>query len=332
MSDPRHCRVLVVDDDPAILHATSRVLTQAGYAVRSAASGEAAWQAVCEQPTDLVLLDRQLPDVDGIDICHRIKGSAALTGTLVIMLSGHYTGGEEQAAGLDAGADGYITRPIENRELLARVDAYARLQQVQAESRRLQLEAEQQQEILISVLEDAQTAAEEQRTLIDALPDVVMRFDRNGRHRFVSANVATVMDRPAATFIGKTPRELGYPEAMCAFLEAKITAVFSSGQSQESEIELATPHGRRTFNWCLMPDLDAQSQVRSVLSLARDITERKTAEVERAAQLDELRRWQQVTLGREGRILSVKKEINDLLAEHGQPPRYPSTLDEGAPK
>jgi hypothetical protein len=51
--------------------------------------------------------------------------------------------------------------------------------------------------------------------------------------------------------------------------------------------------------------------------------------VELAKQLDELRRWQQVTLGRESRILSMKKEINELLATHGQPPRYPSAADEG---
>jgi len=60
--------------------------------------------------------------------------------------------------------------------------------------------------------------------------------------------------------------------------------------------------------------------------------ERKRAKVKMAEQLEELRRWQQATLGREGRILSVKKEINDLLVAQGLPPRYPSALDEGAQK
>ena len=91
MIETRDCCILVVDDDPAILHASSRVLTQAGYDVRSAASGETAWQMISEHAPDLVLLDRQLPDVDGIEICRRIKTSAALAGTLVVMLSGHYT-------------------------------------------------------------------------------------------------------------------------------------------------------------------------------------------------------------------------------------------------
>lgn len=60
------------------------------------------------------------------------------------------------------------------------------------------------------------------------------------------------------------------------------------------------------------------------------MAEHKRAEVKMAEQLDELRRWQQVTLGREGRILAIKKEINELLAAQGQPPRYPSAVDEGA--
>jgi len=56
----------------------------------------------------------------------------------------------------------------------------------------------------------------------------------------------------------------------------------------------------------------------------RDISERKKADSHVAAQLDELRRWHDATLGREGRVLELKHEINQLLAQAGQPPRYPS--------
>ena len=58
-----------------------------------------------------------------------------------------------------------------------------------------------------------------------------------------------------------------------------------------------------------------------------DITERKRNEAQLLEQLDELRRWQQATLGREGRVLEMKKEVNHLLAAQGQPPRYPSAAD-----
>jgi len=83
--------------------------------------------------------------------------------------------------------------------------------------------------------------------------------------------------------------------------------------------------------------LEVQRQAAAVaLSLMEDaIAARNQVEVVSATlaeQLDELRRWQQVMFDRESRILSVKKEINDLLADQGQPPRYPSALDEGAEK
>jgi hypothetical protein len=63
------------------------------------------------------------------------------------------------------------------------------------------------------------------------------------------------------------------------------------------------------------------------LSIARDIAERKRAEAQLGEQLDELRRWHQVTLGRETRILDLKREVNELLAQAGRPPRYPSAED-----
>ncbi len=65
--------------------------------------------------------------------------------------------------------------------------------------------------------------------------------------------------------------------------------------------------------------------IRGVLS---DITERKQTEARMEAQNEELRRWHQATLGREGRVLELKKEVNELLAQTGQPPRYPSVLEE----
>lgn len=60
------------------------------------------------------------------------------------------------------------------------------------------------------------------------------------------------------------------------------------------------------------------------LSIARDITERKQAQAHLAEQLEELRRWHTITSGREGRILELKHEVNELLAQSGQPPRYSS--------
>jgi hypothetical protein len=73
---------------------------------------------------------------------------------------------------------------------------------------------------------------------------------------------------------------------------------------------------------------DSQGHPRQFLTVFFDMTERKQAEAKLAEQLDELSRWEAATIGREGRVLELKKEINDLLARAGQPPRYPSAVEE----
>lgn len=120
-------RILITDDDPLALSAAVRALMAAGYEALSATNGEQTLQMVEEYHPDLMLLDVVLPDIEGTEICRRIKADARLADIFVILLSGIRTGSEEQAQGMEDGADGYIARPIANRELLARVQAYLRI-------------------------------------------------------------------------------------------------------------------------------------------------------------------------------------------------------------
>jgi len=119
---------------------------------------------------------------------------------------------------------------------------------------------------------------ERYRAVVDGLPDVVMRFDRDGRHLFVSDNVTHVVDLPAEQFLGKTHGELGFPEAQSRFWEEAIRGVFDSGAPYETEFALEGKQGPVIFNWRLVPELDAQGMVRSVLSFKRDITEHRRSE------------------------------------------------------
>ncbi len=116
------------------------------------------------------------------------------------------------------------------------------------------------------------------RTLIDNIPDVVMRFDRACRHLFVSENVSEVVEMKAAEFIGRTHRELGFSREQCRFWEDALKKVITSGRAFETEFSFEGKKGLSFHNWRLIPELDSGGRVRSVLSISRDISAQRRAE------------------------------------------------------
>lgn len=116
------------------------------------------------------------------------------------------------------------------------------------------------------------------RTLVMGLPDIVMRFDREGRHLFVSDNVHRVTELRPQQFIGKTHAELGFPKDQCVMWEKAIQGVFNERSPFEREFDFAGNAGKIVFNWRLVPELDSQGNVASVLSICRDVTAQRQIE------------------------------------------------------
>lgn len=120
-------KILVVDDDPDVLFATTRAIKSAGYDVANASSCAECRELLTGFRPDLLLLDVMLPDGNGRDLCREIKANPQTAHLFIILLSGVSTSSANQAKGLDDGADGYIARPISNMELKARVNAMVRI-------------------------------------------------------------------------------------------------------------------------------------------------------------------------------------------------------------
>jgi len=147
-------RILVVDDEPALLAATARVLKSAGFDVLEATTGAQCLEIARERRPDLVLLNIVLPDIDGRQVCRELKADPLLESTFVVLASGRRTDAADRVAGLDSGADGYVFRPISNRELLAWIRAFVRISRAEAALRRSNEQAEQRHALSVAAALD----------------------------------------------------------------------------------------------------------------------------------------------------------------------------------
>lgn len=110
--------ILLVEDDPRIAASVRRALTYDGYRVDIASTGPDGLSKLRQGTPDLVILDLMLPEIDGLEICRRVRASGDQV--LILMLTAR-TAITERVEGLDAGADDYLTKPFAHDELLARV-------------------------------------------------------------------------------------------------------------------------------------------------------------------------------------------------------------------
>jgi PAS domain S-box-containing protein len=167
--------ILNVDDNDGARYAKTRILQSAGFRVLEAANGTDALAMVREDDPALVLLDVKLPDINGIEVCRRIKADPDTNGVLVLQTSAALTGRADKVRGLEGGADNYLAAPIEADELIANVNALLRMRRTQDELRE---------------------SEERFRQLTDNIEDVFWMFSvPDGALGYVSPAYATIWGR-----------------------------------------------------------------------------------------------------------------------------------------
>src|SRR5512136_99188 len=122
--------ILVVDDTPASLRLLTELLAKEGYRIRPASDGALALKSVAAKPPDLILLDVSMPDMDGYEVCRRLKADEKSSRIPVIFISS-FGDTQQKVAGFEAGGVDYITKPFETAEVLARVRTHLRLRRVE---------------------------------------------------------------------------------------------------------------------------------------------------------------------------------------------------------
>jgi len=174
MSTP--ARILVVDDTPANIKLLADLLTVKGYSVVTAASGEEGLKKVAETHPDLVLLDVMMPGMNGYEVCRAIRADPA-NGILPVVMVTSLDPTQERIKGLEAGADDFLSKPINQPEILARVKSLLRIKSLYNEVERQKAELH-----------------EWNRTLEQRVADGIAQIERMGRmKRFFSPQVADLI-------------------------------------------------------------------------------------------------------------------------------------------
>ena len=164
-------RILVVDDDAGGRYFKAHILAGHGYRVAEADCGQSGFEQIAADPPDLVLLDVKLPDIDGVEVCRRIK--ASFPHVVVLQTSSALVGAQDRAAALDCGADSYLIEPIEPDELVAVVKALLRMRRAEQELRLLNETLEARVAERAAELDEANRRLEVERANRDRAEEVL---------------------------------------------------------------------------------------------------------------------------------------------------------------
>lgn len=323
---PAPRRLLVVDDEPDNLDLLVRLFERHGCEVHSAVNGRDGLRLATQLKPDLLLLDVKLPDVNGREVCRSIKASPALADVFVALISSIEVSAESRVAGLECGADDYITRPIANKELIARVDALFRIQGALtarrvAEARLAQLNQTLEQRVLERTAElafaneklqaeiAARRASDERfAAFMEHAP--VFAWIKDERFRYVYMNPRTRRFHRLGAEQGKLQTDFDlFPRAHARLIRTQDRLALASGAVSEVMQEAPGQDRENRHIWVLrFPLQDAEGR-RFLGGMAVDVTEKVRAE-------EALRALpHRIIAAQEGERHRVARELHDGVSQ-----------------
>ena len=261
MSEPR-VTILHVDDNEANRYVVTRILQNAGFIVVEAATGTTGLEAVANFQPDLIILDVQLPDISGFEVCRQIKANPETAFIPVLHLSASFVQSQDKAEGLDSGADAYLVQPVEPIELLATLRSLLRIRRAE---------------------EAALSSAREWQTTFDSMNDGVSLVDREGRIMRCNRAMMQLFCKPSHEILGYAHHEL-----MGAELGIGDGACFRRAKETHQRQVLEFQSQQRWFAKTIDPVLDGDGNLTGAVFILSDITERKRAEALLQEQNDRL--------------------------------------------
>jgi PAS domain S-box-containing protein len=253
MPADRKLTILNVDDDESGRYVVTRLLGREGFSVWEAGTGEEALRLATQGP-DLVLLDVNLPDLSGLEVCRRIKQDPGTASIPVLHLSATSISQKQRATGLESGADGYLTHPVDPGLLVATIRALLRAKHAES---------------------CLQAAAQQWLTTFNAISHGVCLLDREGRIEKVNRAFAALLAKEEGELIGRLHSEaFACPQPPEGWPFDRIR---TAQQRESSEIELDD----RWFTITADPVFDEGGSFSGAVCTLIDISEHRKEDQER---------------------------------------------------
>ena len=344
-------KILVIDDTPDNLTSLKAVVADRlpGVGILTALNGPHGIAMARAEDPDVILLDIVMPGMDGYAVCRQLKEDESLQTIPVLFLTALRTDRDSRVKALEVGADGFLTKPFDELELIAQIRAMAKIKAASLAQRHdmeyleglvaeRTLELRKNQNSTLNLLEDlrAENEARQQseqalrlsevelRCVLETCGDGILAISNHGKVIHANRRFADIwlIPKPVMdleddqTLLQHVAGQLTDPESFLA----KVRLLYNCADDDTDLLHFKDGRFIERHSSPLVMDGVLVGRVWSF----RDITARKQAEDAISRQLDELRRWQSVTLGRESRIAELKGEVNTLAARLGEAKPYAS--------
>jgi PAS domain S-box-containing protein len=276
--DPRP-KILLVDDQPARLVTYEAILAVLPVRTVSASSGNEALQQLLKQDFAAILLDVNMPDMDGFEVARLIRGHPRLERTPIIFVTGFEVSALDQLKGYEVGAIDYISVPIVPEILRSKVAVLVELHQRHRELQELNRALKDARAELDSqYASDIAHQRKQYEAILSNTPDFAYVFDLNHRFTYANEGLLRMWGKTREEAIGKTCLELGYEPWHAALHDREIDQIVATKKPIRGEVPFTGTFGRRDYDYVLVPVLGAEGEVVAVAGTTRDVTERKQTE------------------------------------------------------
>lgn len=275
---PADFKILIVDDEPTNLLLITHYLKNNDYSVCIAENGATGLEVARQQQPDLILLDIQMPVMDGFAVCNELKSADATSHIPVIFMTA-LSGQENRIKGFELGAVDYVIKPVIRQELLARISVHLQMRKLTNDLQGANASMETLVKIRTAELEKVNAellkAGSFNQQVIDSIDEGVVIYGPDLRYRFFNSFMEQISGFSTADAIGRTTFDI-FPLMKGSLVEENLHRALNGNSPPGFDMFIS-----HTSTWVSIkfsPICDAKREIIGVLGIATDITERKVFE------------------------------------------------------